>query len=296
MKFLTATLLLFSTLLLTAQIPVWTGETETTFQLADAQLLRYAPPLDDCQAHLPGNYQDRLMAEQYADRFKNLPTSVDTVIVFDPATKKQTVHIVRNVKSYSAASYTLRQRWELDGSGNLTVRTIAFQPIFNNQPNDAAFIDLTGTAAATALAESPLVYGAEFHHRLSDFQTLSGDLNAFVRHYYFTGVAKAQRPPMRNFFGENCDRNYPLSSAEVQQIFQSPRRDTIVTFDPKTFEQNMQVVETTVRPEATESLRTKQYLYWDTATGQLRTALRASGPVMKTNSTTPMPPAYWLAN
>jgi Gliding motility associated protein GldN len=72
----------------------------------------------------------------------------------------------------------------------------------------------------------------------------------------------------------------PLTQQDRIQLM-APRRDTVVTFDPETYEEKVIVVQNELNPDNIEQLRLVQHWYWDERRGRLSITLEAVGLLIK---------------
>ena len=293
MKFLTPLFCTLFAAVLTAQSPVWTGETETEITLRSARQLQ--PELSLTHVDRIGRHFHELVEQTYGDRYPLRPSLVDTIVTFDPETFEESVVIVRTDHQFVPQSYTLRQRWTLDGSGNLRVVTVAFRPNLTSDGTDA-FTKLDPTRVTNAAAVSPAAHQIETTHTLADFKTLQGDLNAFVRYYYFEAPQRKTDGVMQHYYGPDDARNVALSGAELIELQNGVQTDTLVTFYPEDYSEYYEIIRTDVRPETVTDLRSVQTLYWDPTHRQPATKLHASGPGIErtVNGTPRVRAAFWV--
>ena len=238
-------------------------------------------------------YQDRKCTKPYSkEAAKNaiLSVSVDTIITFDAETFAEEIKIIRKEIPFfpnERTVYELEQSWEYDNKTNgVNMRINAVhvsvlgvnangevldftyrKPIFSIKNEDLKKINFLKD-----LEKPSVIWAKEFSYN-ADFQ--NAELRAKL-------LSKKHLNAHKIVAG--YDRKSILTPDEFKQLSETGILiDTVVTFDPETFEETIAIIKTEVNFDAEHitSFRVIQNFYFDTQTNSFQTRILAVAPLRK---------------
>jgi len=298
----------------------WVGETEFEYYLEDYDRLNFEPPTNSqeetrsikldpfatCEIGTERYFTYFLINEVLDNRLKVFSmdgdpmtndeiyaafgkATMDTVITFDPQTYKKTLTVSRIEPQYQIKSFRIKQWWfydkEKESIGSL-VRAIA--PIMELGKSDGSkiykplfWVEMKQSVDKDYDYNSPtVIWAKETLSSLSfkDVKKVKGRTNKTLKNVLYKAPKKGKTQVLEN------DSWYSYCAEELEQnqvdIILSSSVDTLITFDPETF-----VEEVTVKknPELKfkdlDYMRVLQHWYFDKSTNTLASKVISIGPL-----------------
>lgn len=202
---------------------------------------------------------------------------VDTVLVFDPETYEESMHVVRSDWREITRLFKTRQLWFFNAStGQFGTRALAIAPVLSLPEDQTIYTpvwyqlpaphkkgyDLTGKRVQLA---SSVSYSTEE----AQMKEVKGSAPIF-KNTLIDGI-KAGRIAA-------YDDRQRISTGEVPDLFFA--RDTIFTIDPETYEENFEVVEQEYRAEDITAYAVQQNWFFDPKNGRLQCQPESMGPAV----------------
>lgn len=238
-------------------------------------------------------YKDKKCTKPYSkEAAKNaiLSVSIDTIITFNPETFAEKIKIIRKEISYfpnEKTVYEVEQSWEYDNKTNrVNMRINALhvsilsvnangdildltyrKPIFSIKNEDLKKIDFL-----KGLEKPSVIWAKEFSYD-SDFQ--NAELRAKLlskKHLDAHKIVAAY------------DRKSILTADELKKLSETRVAiDTVITFDPETFEEKIAIVKSDIHFDAEhiKEFRVIQSFYFDAQTNSFQTRILAVAPLRK---------------
>lgn len=202
----------------------------------------------------------------------------DTITVFDPETYEEKVVIVYAERLGSSPVFAVRQLWSFNGRTNsLEIQALAIAPTWNaGGPHEPDYRPLAWFKLPPAdkklfrmdSGQLPYASFVKLNVPEKSMRVLKGDgtpLKAIL-------FGRMQGGRMKGYDGEG--RQIP--PAQAPAIFSSA--DTIITFDPETYEETIDVVRRDFSPEDVGAYRLKQAWFFSPARGRLQCRAEAVAP------------------
>lgn len=214
--------------------------------------------------------------------------SIDTVLTFDPATMEEEYFIVKNELDFNKIrKVATRQILYFDNSeGVFKTRLLAIAPIATLEQKvlpsplfwiktDVAFPEQFNIHKPE-ISWGNLIYTAPSHLDVLELKVLKNVQNQSLQLQLFEQAKSGKRPiEAINAYGEGQF----LAPAALTSYYQSA--DTIVTFNPETYEEKVQIVERNISPEDISRFRLVQEWYFDEKQKAVYQRLKAIVPVVK---------------
>jgi Gliding motility associated protein GldN len=235
-------------------------------------------------------YQDAELSKAYDKKAIYQRISfIDTVITFDPNTYAETVQIIRNdLNSDDIVSFKTSQAIFYDKkSGSYQTQLLALAPMVKQTDNNGQVI-----------GKSPLAWLPMDGKLPSGFSAQNSDvawaaLLLDKANLLNTSQLKVKKDETKRTFAEQllveaASMNHPIESSEgygcgnwlekneVEHMLSII--DTIITFDPATNKESVQVVKNTIRPTDMNRLILVQEWYFDKRRNMLANRLKAIAP------------------
>lgn len=293
-----------------------TFETEHDFRLNTAskttkiQLNKLTYPENGCVKFLTDNWLAHwLLDEMKADRYKlygdptlsiivshstflNKVTFIDTVITFDPNSYEEKVQVIRNdlnpddIKGFrtqqviyydkKAGSYSTKLLAlapmvnQTDANGNVSGKfPLAWLPMAESSSNDLSVKNPDIIWSALLIDKANIL-------EISTLKTIKNDLKKSFGEQIFIEAA-SMKHPVESSGGYGCGEF--LSKAEVERI--TTRIDTIITFDPETFIETVQIVKNFYNPNDLKQVILAQEWYFDNRRKVVANRLKAVAPYIE---------------
>ncbi len=208
----------------------------------------------------------------------------DTIISFDPVTFREEIKIVRKeIPRFPIKEtiYELSQSWQFDaqsGQVNMSVDAIhighleLLDSTLANDLNHKQYLfsikmnDLKPILSNDELLQANIIWAKEIHYNgtFSDkkITELLLSYTYLSNHKIISTVSQ-----------------YEFTKEEIKNIHSST--DTIITFDPETFKEEMKIVFNKLELKNLKSFIVAQDFYFDIETNSLRSRVLAIAPVMK---------------
>ena len=235
-----------------------------------------------------------LTAPYTLDEILDRNVAIDTVVVFDPISLEEKINIVR--KQLSVANLKTchtRQAIYFDNkTGRLHTCLIAVAPVlsFSNTNGDilykqpVAWIRMDDVWHTALSAKQPSVSWAATLQTnatpldLSQLKVVKGGLN--LRQYLYDEAFSGQYKIEDGHTGFGS--RYYLSQMEIKEIYDGSV-DTIITFDPGTYEETLEVVRFAISPADLNHCQLVQDWYYLPEKKWLANRLKAIAPVIETS-------------
>lgn len=256
--------------------------------LADSNL----PAFTDAQLSLPMSATER----------NSLVTAIDTVITLDPVTFEERVLIVRNsLKPGQIHGMRVRQQLYWDDSTNtLGYRALAFAPLIYKRSSasgedayqPACWFAIAGTESSpdAARLSADVTFINQTLSRassadLSKINNLKGNFDKERIHWL---LRSSGYPLLMN----NLTQPQLLSQADRDAILRSV--DTIVTFDPKTFEEKVTIVTNELKNEQISHLQLAVRWFWHEEKRALYYRPVGWAPMVRTDRDRQLKPLFYV--
>ena len=224
-------------------------------------------------------------------RIASLTASVDTVITYDPATFEESTVIVRNelnpktikqLRTNQVIFYNQKSR-------NFETRLISVAPLLSIEGDESPvplfWIKMNSKFPESFDIHNPnIVWGTLVNTKESplfvNFMREVKNENNFNFPKRLKEQAFELEKPIESTECYGC--NQLLSKVDVQKVYNSI--DTVITFNPQTFLEEIQVVKHDFDPEKVSEYRLIQEWYYDENSKKLMNRLKAISPLYLTQS------------
>jgi hypothetical protein len=294
---------------------VATFEAEHDFRLgnrklkSNLQLLKAPLPTDGCINFISDNWLAHwLVAGISAGKFKAYKElelleqidpklllarihTIDTVITFDPATYKETMQVIRNdMSGNDIKSFKTSQAIYYDKKSNsFQTRLLAIAPMVDRTDNNGnvtgnvplAWLAMDGKLQNGFSAQSPDVAWAvlllDQNNVLepSKLKVIKDEGKKTFSALLFQ-EAKSTKHVVESTENYGCGEK--LSPKDIDRMISSI--DTIITFDPATYTETVQVVKNDFNPADLKKVILAQEWYYDTRRNLLVNRLKTLAPLM----------------
>ena len=219
---------------------------------------------------------------------------MDTIYTFDPTTYEETIMVIAQEAPGEIYTFLLRQLWYYNGKTNaFETLALAIAPARKSgmEYEPLAWFKLPEPKANLfGLQSDALSHAAFIKYGLpeTELKTLKGadtPLKAILYKRLLRGAITGY-----DSMGE------PIPASQVPALFQS--RDTIITFDPETYAENLEVVQYDYHPDNLHHYYLKQNWYFAPREGILQCRPVAVAPAVAVTNTYGqlqrlMPLFYW---
>lgn len=204
---------------------------------------------------------------------------VDTIVTFDPETYEEKMMVVRNEMLGSTSVFALRQLWYYNGrTDKLESLVLAIAPTWNGGEMEADYRPLAWFQVPAAekklfkLESKAVPYATFLKLDLAerDLTVLKG-ADSPLKAILFDHVKSGR---INSYDGAG----QAIPPAQVPALFSSV--DTIITFDPETYEETIELVQWDFNPEDVGNYRLKQTLFFDPRQGKLQCRPEAVAPTI----------------
>ncbi len=293
---------------------VATFESEHDFRLSakrdksKIQLLKFQQK-DECLDFATDNWLARWVLEEMANgKYKtyddpelsiwvahttllNRLTSIDTVITFDPKNYEERMQVIRNdINPADIKAFRTHQAIYFDKkSGTYQTRLLALAPlvtitdptgkVVNSTP--LAWLAMDGKLPSGFSAQSPdvpwsvLLLDRDKPVEISKLKVKKDDLKKPFAEQFFQNVIATKLPVESAREGYGCGKL--LSKKDIEAEYTAI--DTIITFDPETYVETMQVIKNDFKPADLKRLLLTQEWYFDDRRKMLCNRLKAMSPL-----------------
>lgn len=221
------------------------------------------------------------------DQVRSLGSTIDTIVTFYPETFEEVVQVVRNdLNPDDIQFFRTRQIIYQDGrDGRLHTRLLALAPLvtktgYDGLPKDE-LVPLAWMKMDDVLSEklgfaAPFAWAANIKAPLeiAGMKTTKGEMH--VQQFLYQEATGGKRKVVDT--GGGHDSNNYLTPTQIEHMFSSI--DTVITFDPATFEEHVQIVRNDLKLEEIKKMRVVQDWYYDPERHLLVNRLRAVAPVV----------------
>ncbi len=220
---------------------------------------------------------------------ERLFTSIDTVVTFDPDTYEEKVQIVSNdlEPTHEFKAWRLRQilaYHRKTATWSATPEAIAALVVVKNTEGDsvglAPLFWFRPDSKRQKITSSRIVWAKDVWSKRGNTY-VSMDIRQPVKitpgfQSPILHLMKIMETDMKTPFYGTLDQQL-LTPRERKSMLS--RSDTIVTFDPETFEEKVQVVHNDINPDDIKTLRLYQTWYWDERRSRLSIRLNGVAPI-----------------
>ncbi len=205
-------------------------------------------------------------------------SSIDTIITFNPETFEEKFKIVksRNILfPNKSTTYELVQEWNYNDESNqleMSLKSINVyyftlnksKEVFENYLFSFKTNDLPSVTQAEVLNNPNVIWAKEIRYNGTfENQKLVDEL--------------LSKEHLQNNLVYDYFMDKKVENPEIKEIETSI--DTIITFDPETFQEELKIVQSEFKKSDINSFRVVQDIYFDTETNQLQTKLFAIAPL-----------------
>lgn len=205
--------------------------------------------------------------------------AADTVIVFDPETYEETVHIVRKEMLSGASFFATQQLWLYHGKKNeLETIVLAISPAVESQAQPGRYRPVVWfklpppKRSLSRMKSSAVQFATHIRYNITEKQmeVLKGEEN----HLQKILIERLKNGELTGY----DQRRHPIALSEAEDIF--IQKDTIITFDPETYEENVQVVRMEFGPLDITDFRVQQNWFFAPSRNSLQCSPTAIGPAI----------------
>jgi|GEM_PF-2867033 len=293
-----------------------TFESEHDFRLSSNhepgafQLLKVSNPDNGCANFVHDNWLAHwILKEMIAGRYKayqdpglsilvthttlvNKVSTIDTVITFDPNSYEERIQVIRNdINPDDIPAFRAQQVIYYDKkSGNFKTQLLALAPMVSlTNPSGVvvgkmplAWLAMEGSTATSLNLQNPdITWAALLNDKANNLEI--GKLKV-VKDEWKTSIAqqlfveaKNTKHQVESSKGFGCGKL--LSKKDIENIHNAI--DTVITFDPVTLVETMQVIKNEFNPAELRKVRLVQEWYFDDRKKVLVTKLKAVAPLME---------------
>ena len=221
--------------------------------------------------------------------------NVDTIATIDPETLESTFALVRTNPIFNISSFKIKQWWYYDKSNK------RFQSVIKSIAPLRDKLDLEGNLAEQEFLfwidmEQPVKQNIDFNQSnivwaketintvtFEDTKKIKGNTRKTFKNLTFQNPKKGKSQVLENeSWYAYCAET--ISTNEVNQLL-SASKDSIVTYDPETFEEQIVVVKNRkVKFKDFKHYRVHQHWYFDKEKNQLASKLITLGPMQEVNN------------
>jgi len=232
-------------------------------------------------------YKDPELSNQLSQSdLLNLTISIDTVITFYPETFEEVIEI-KKVEIHPSNINSLRTKQIIfynQKSGNFDTKLIAVAPLMaidsDNNLTPLFWIKMDAEFPNPIDIQAPNISwgvlldtkGSPFDLKLA--KEVKNENNFDFKKRIQKHAFNLERP-VENAKGFGCDKF--LSKKEVGNLYNSI--DTIITFDPQTFQETVEIKQYNFDPNAIANYRLVQEWYYDRETKKMMNRLKAICPL-----------------
>lgn len=298
----------------------WVGETEFTYYLEDYDRLNFEPtikmqeetrtikldPFATCEFGTETYFTNFMINEILENRrkvfsLKGKPmtisqiknaigtVSIDTTIILDPVTKKESMVVVHTDPKYQIKAFKIRQWWYYDDekeSLGSTVRAIA--PILIDEREDGSTSNkvlfwvemIQDPKKDYSYNDRGVIWAKETLSTLSfdKVKRVKGRTKKTMKNLVYKDPKKGKTRVLENDgWYPYCAE--PIDQEEVNNLL-SATTDTLITFDPETFTEETSIVKNSkLNFKDFDFMRVLQHWYFDKSTNTLASKVISIGPL-----------------
>ena len=220
---------------------------------------------------------------------------IDTIITFDPQTFEEIVQvIVRDLRIREVVQFKVKYILAYNSKTNqLTIVPLAIAPILplTYTPMKALFWMPVQAFFESINLESPSIDWAK---RLTkdvpseSVKTIKGTGTVLDIFDQMLAYYKANPSTSELYYSFYKNKLTPFETSDIELLGSSI--DTIITFNPDTFEEIVEVVKSDIAPQFATKIRLIQDWVWDNKTQKMQIRVLGYGPVLKRIDYRPL---YW---
>lgn len=214
---------------------------------------------------------------------------VDTIISYDPKTFEESIVVTRTDFDYKINAFKITQRWFVDGD-KMSNKVIGIIPLMGagheeHRPKELFWIPFDNTLAidqAISINNPNLIWMKLGIHpiRFANLKVLKGKLNETLKKLFWDLPEDNQLPIYE--YGDGFFSADQLRQNYINQELTISTVDTVIAFDPETFEEDMTIIKNDpLQFKDIFAYKIWQVWYFDTQTLSLNTQLLGMGPMVK---------------
>ena len=221
-------------------------------------------------------------------------SQLDTVSMYDPETLEQTFAVVRTDPMFNIASFKIKQWWYFNkktNSFNSIVKSVApISDVLDKEGNLVGtkflfWINIEQSFGQDINFNQPnIVWAKETINSVSfkDNKKIKGNTRKTFKNLAFQHPKKGKSQALKNeSWYSYCAES--ISKDDVNQLL-SASKDTVITFDPDTYEEKSHVLKTSkIKFKDFNFYRVHQHWYFDKEKNMLASKLIAIGPLQEVN-------------
>ena len=226
---------------------------------------------------------------------RNLTSSTDTIVTFNPDSYEEVVQIVSYELSVNqfAGLRTNQVIYYNANTGDFQTKLISVAPLMAYEdgampvsykkskiPRPLFWIKMNqGTASHSDLESSDITWGALAYSKahpleLNFIEIVKNTGNFNFREHIIQQATQQEKPVEGNEYGSNQFLD------EIQIANMSSSVDTVITFDPETFEEEIMIVRNNLDVNEISQFRLVQEWYYDSKKMNLMNRLKAIAPMV----------------
>ncbi|MEO1437772.1 MAG: hypothetical protein AAFV80_19690, partial [Bacteroidota bacterium] len=188
----------------------------------------------------------------------------DSIVSFNPSTYEKQITFVRYYTGEIITSYLVKQRWIYDKSThNLSTEVLGMTPLLNyeNEKRALFWIPFDQKSKALDINDKDQIWVKYNVHpiQFNESELLSGDEFDTLKRLMIEAVKGKEIIPYKGFYNE-----YEKLEEDDWRIFLEGSVDTIITFHPETYKEQLNVVQNLpIELKEIAFLRTTQFWYFD---------------------------------
>lgn len=237
-------------------------------------------------------YKDSELKQRISiDELKLSTTSVDTIITFDAETHIETVQIVKSELDFSTTQHLRTKQiiYYNQKTGNFETRLIAIAPLQSTAVTNAQlplfWIKMDTTFPNNFNIHAPNIsWGVLIDTKGNPFDlnlaTVVKNENNFDFSLFLQQQAFDLKKQVESGKGFGCNKF--LNKKEVESLYSAV--DTIITFDPNTFQETVKIEKYTLDPKDIADFRLVQEWYYDSEKKMMMNRLKAICPLFFINT------------
>ncbi len=218
-------------------------------------------------------------------------TGMDTLIGFDPETYEEKLQFVRKELNIEGDFVGWRLRQILFYHAQKAVwgtKVVAVAPLMYSKKGDSTSVlkpifwfkadDKPQKLSSNNIVWAKKLLNKQVGTKVSAFPEKMLKYKQEIRNPIEHLLNNLKQDPNIAIYDPNNDK--PLTRQERMQLMLSPA-DTVIVFDPETYEEKIKVVQNELNPDDLDQLRLIQHWYWDERRGRLSITLEAVGLLLK---------------
>jgi hypothetical protein len=233
------------------------------------------------------HYKDDDLSEMYAaSELKEVTKQIDTIMTFDPKTFKEVERIFEGSFEAKDINFFRMKQLIYYSKKDITFKVIplAIAPMIDNGKNTGSkpifWVNVNFMVNAPEFSSGNITWAKRIHRGfdLKDVKVLKeGDgIAATIETFVEDIRTNADKIYVAHTF--DSDGNQKMTKEELKNLGSSI--DTIITFDPKSFKEKMQVVKNNFKGDDIQRIRLMQDWFWNEKTKELTVRYAGFKPIV----------------